>query len=267
MAFWSSQRIEAEQKKQPLIEVEKFNRDRIKCGAYELSLSREVLTTPDGTTETLALTDRALKIPPGKFALLYTEEQIFIPKNVRSFISIKASVKFKGLLNISGFHVDPGFSGRLKFSVQNAGTFDVHINYGEPCFLIWFADLDVETRDPYAGEHRGQKGITAADRDWMAIPNLSLRELSNEIREIKHTQSIINIVGGTVIVAIVIPVALLIIQHFVEDSKTTESQKSPTQLQMNAYGIPSQPSSGTNPPPASLSSTNPNTAVKTAPNP
>jgi len=182
MPFWSSQRVEAEQKAHLLITP--FKPDQVKRGAYELSLSREVLATPDGSTS--VQNDQAIKIPSGQFALLYTDEVVSIPANVIAFISLKGTVKFKGLINISGFQVDPGFRGRLKFSVYNAGSVDVHLNFGEPCFLIWFAEMDKATKDPYDGHYINQKGISAEDRDRMSSPNLSPVALSRRVDELEE---------------------------------------------------------------------------------
>jgi dCTP deaminase len=73
-----------------------------------------------------------------------TDEIVTIPTNVLGFISIRARIKWKGLVNVSGFHVDPGFRGRLTFSVFNAGPGSIHLRQGDPAFLIWFGDLDVD---------------------------------------------------------------------------------------------------------------------------
>ncbi len=43
-----------------------------------------------------------------------------------------------------GLHVDPGFSGPLKFAVFNAGPSTICVKQGEESFLIWYADLDSE---------------------------------------------------------------------------------------------------------------------------
>jgi hypothetical protein len=55
---------------------------------------------------------------------------------------MRARYKFKGLVNVSGFHVDPGWNGRLVFSVYNAGPSPVVLSRGAGIFLIWYADLD-----------------------------------------------------------------------------------------------------------------------------
>jgi len=77
---------------------------------------------PDGKT-TVGV-GKQIAIPPGQLALLITEEEVAIPTNRIGFISIKFTAKMRGLINVSGFHVDPGFKGKLKFSVltQVVGT-------------------------------------------------------------------------------------------------------------------------------------------------
>jgi dCTP deaminase len=164
MAFWSTQKVKNQQQLHKLIYP--YDSDRVQQGAYELSLSDQALTTPFGSSQPNPPVDGVLMIEPGQFGLLYTEERVRIPADVIAFISIKASIKFKGLVNVSGFHVDPGYHGRLKFSVYNAGTETVPLGVGRPAFLIWFADLDQPTEDPYAPphEHMNQEGITPEDR-------------------------------------------------------------------------------------------------------
>lgn len=90
-----------------------FKDNRLKNGAYELSLGMEVFLTDSkaGKVEMLNETNnRQIDINPGQFALLLTAEKVCIPKNKIAFISIKAGEKLKGLINVSGFHVDPGLT-------------------------------------------------------------------------------------------------------------------------------------------------------------
>lgn len=81
-------------------------------------------------------------IPAGQFALLLTEEIVEVPNDTLAFISIRAKTKFKGLVNVSGFHVDPGFKGQLTFAVFNAGPSIIHLKRGQEIFVIWYASLD-----------------------------------------------------------------------------------------------------------------------------
>ena len=137
MAFLGSSSLDSLIKAQKVIVPEKVG--RIKSGAYELSLGNEVFMTDsnDGKKETLTTDKEQIVINPGQFALLLTEEEVNIPPDKIAFISIKASIKLKGLVNVSGFHVDPGFQGKLVFSVYNAGSSKISMEKGAPCFLIW----------------------------------------------------------------------------------------------------------------------------------
>lgn len=124
-----------------------FCSSRIKNGAYELSLGTEAYLTDSESKKVEVLDEinnRQIDINPGQFALLLTAEKVNIPKDKIAFISIKAGEKLKGLINVSGFHVDPGFNDHLLFSVYNAGPSTIVLNTGEPYFPIWFADLTSE---------------------------------------------------------------------------------------------------------------------------
>jgi dCTP deaminase len=120
------------------------------------------ITAGTGTKRQYASNDQ-LRIPPGQFGILITEEEVSIPPNMLAFISIKASKKMNGLVNVSGFHVDPGFKGRLKFSVYNAGPEAIVLDVGRPLFPIWFYELGEADENPYAGIHQGQSSISSDD--------------------------------------------------------------------------------------------------------
>jgi dCTP deaminase len=170
--------------------VTPFNPDNIDCAAYTLMIGHEVYVSPtDETPDPKSKTKQQLAdgqcfpIPPGQFAFLLTEETVTIPPDALGFISMKATIKFRGLVNISGFHVDPGFSGQLIFSVFNAGPATVHLQQGQPCFLIWYVGLDrTSTR---VRNLPGRKGIDPALIN--AIPNelQSLEGLSRKIKSVE----------------------------------------------------------------------------------
>src|SRR5690349_16116285 len=100
--FWSTEKFEAEVKAQPEL-IATFDRSRLKSGAYELLLGQGAVSSPDvGAIHRVLAPEAELKIPPGQFALLLTSETVAIPHNAIGFISMKATVKLGGLINISG---------------------------------------------------------------------------------------------------------------------------------------------------------------------
>src|SRR5712692_9136068 len=162
MPFWTTQRIRKALtgKNPPIL---KPNVEHLNNACYELALGAEAFITSTGDTKRTYKFDEQVSIPPGQFALLITEEELCIPRNVLAFISIRASKKMSGLVNVSGFHVDPGFRGRLKFSVYNAGSESIILGVGERLFPIWFYELPEENEDQYVGRHQGQMSITSED--------------------------------------------------------------------------------------------------------
>ena len=145
MAFWSSQKLEANLSRL----TDHLDPAMVDCNALTLRVGPEVYVTPGldqpsplSQTKEMLAPGAPIAVPPGRFAFLLTEEVVTIPPEVMGFISVKATYKLKGLVNVSGFHVDPGWTGRLIFTVFNAGPATIHLERGLPVFLLWIADLD-----------------------------------------------------------------------------------------------------------------------------
>jgi len=106
----------------------------------DLSLGKEVYLSSDDEIRFLD-EDEDISIDPGEFALLMTEEHLNIPPDKAALISLKFTQARKGLINISGFHVDPNYKGQLTISVYNASPSSVVLRKGEPFFMIVFTTL------------------------------------------------------------------------------------------------------------------------------
>ncbi len=174
--------------------VDPYDPNRVDCGAYQLSLGEEVFCTDSKDKKKAFLTkaNEQVKINPGQFALLLTHETVHIPTDKIAFISIKAKIKLKGLVNVSGFHVDPGFKGKLLFSVYNAGTSPISLLKENPCFLIWFANLELSEQEQtsYANgnhTHKDQATILPEYMDHLssgelASPNVLLEKINDNFK-------------------------------------------------------------------------------------
>jgi dCTP deaminase len=184
MAFWSSEKIKQISSEIKL--VDPFDESAVKHGSYELGLGPEAFLTSDSEKKKIVVRDgEQLVLPPGQFGLLLTEETIAIPNNAIGFISIKAGIKFCGLVNVSGFHVDPGFSGRLKFSVYNAGSQNIVLQRKQRVFLLWFSDLDQATK-PYSGDHANQNEISPKDVMQIQGEIASPGQLRKDMQELER---------------------------------------------------------------------------------
>lgn len=190
--FWSGDKLK--EKLPELIKNSSGIIDDIKvdCAAISLTVGSEVYVTPNGEKDPNVkqiLDDKKPQfiIPKGQFALLLTAEIVKVPDYALAFISFKAKYKFKGLINVSGFHVDPGWKGRLTFSVYNAGPTDIVMEKGRPFALIWYADLDRTSSAAFI-KPKEAKTVTHLDADKISDMTgevFSPFKLKKEIDEIK----------------------------------------------------------------------------------
>ena len=213
--FWSGETLR--QRLTTLIDP--FDSGQIDCAAYTLSIGPEVYVSPnDQTADPTTVTVRklgdgaAFTIPPGQFAFLLTEEVVSVPADALAFISIRAKTKFRGLVNVSGFHVDPGYRGQLTFSVFNAGPVPVHLKRGQPIFLIWYASLDCETdfkKTGIAPEGIDPEIVTAVAGELQSFAGLSKKindvdkSLHDRIHDVEKKQVKFTVIGlialGTIV--------------------------------------------------------------------
>jgi dCTP deaminase len=152
--------------------------------SYDLHLGDEVAKSTNSKPFSLARNNGIIEINPGEFALLHTYEKIRVPNNLIGFISLRFSVKKKGLINISGFHVDPGFEDYLVFSVYNAGSRPICLRYKEPIFMISYATLSGET-EKYTGRTPGNHFISD-DIESLKGPALTVIDLDRRLERAEN---------------------------------------------------------------------------------
>lgn len=207
MAFWSSEKLRA----QGAQIIDPYKSSRVRCGSYELSMGAEafISSSEDGRKLTLS-EDECVVIPPGQFALLLTDEEVAIPADVLGLISMRYGVKSRGLVNISGFHVDPGFKGRLKFAVYNAGPNRITITRGESIFMLWIADLDQKSKETYEADPSRFRQITSEDQNRLHGDLASPAQLKERIDRLSHRLRLYTWAAG-IVIALMVSVALKIL--------------------------------------------------------
>lgn len=208
MSFWCAETL---LERLPQL-IDPFDPKAVDCAAYTLHVGNEIYVSPDQAiknpnrhTKQKLADGQSFAIPPGQFAFLMTEESISVPNDAIAFLSIKARIKFSGLINISGFHVDPGYSGKLLFSILNAGPKSLHLQQGQGLFLIWYASLDRPTKNGKRGE--GFREIEPELLNRIGGEILSLQSLSDKQREMEkemaQQKTKVNIFLGIAITLIV----------------------------------------------------------------
>lgn len=198
--FWSTETLRVRLPDEQI--VEPYEPEFVVNCACELRLGHEVYVT-DGeskTKRTLAEGEQ-VRIPPGQFANLLTEETVRIPADALGLISARFKWKQRGLVNVSGFHVDPGYNGRILFSVFNAGPTPVVVARGDRLFLLWLSSLDAATEDVY--KKPGRTSITSADVENLQGDVASPQALATRVESLERIAGISKWVLGAVVAALI----------------------------------------------------------------
>jgi dCTP deaminase len=193
MTFWTAQTIRERQLSPNPVVIDGDDENRIKSSSYELCIGKYVCLTDSSNKNAkeyvLEGDSNSLYITQGQFAIISTEEIVNISHEIMAFISMKASKKMSGLVNVSGFHVDPGFNNHLKFGVFNAGPSDMLVTRGVPFFQIFFANLDAVTTDPYEKNVIEPK-IKPEWKDALKGNTLSVSDVNTRVESLEKTKLI-----------------------------------------------------------------------------
>jgi dCTP deaminase len=193
--FWSGEELSI---RLPAL-ITPYNSRQVDCASYRLCLGEQAFSTSDKSSEGMpdappiqvlstSRPSSTISIHPGQFAFLLTEESVRVPNDALALISMRAGLKFKGLINVSGFHVDPGWEGRLVFGVYNAGPKTLMLERGQELFLIVFASLDRHSAITYPGSNHNRLGIKLEWAEGMAGQVFSPMALQRQMTEIQQTQ-------------------------------------------------------------------------------
>ncbi len=181
-----------------------FDSELVGEASYDLRVGDEVFLSERRIPTRLSPSSPFIVLPPGQFALVKTYEKIFVPSDLIGLLSIRSKYKFQGLINISGFHVDPTYKGHLIFSVQNVGPNDIRLKHMEPVFMLMWAQL----KTPYGGTPR-KAGFDSIQLEHMAQlggPSVTLTSLKRELDRISLSLKIFAAIGvalfGVLIAAI-----------------------------------------------------------------
>lgn len=149
---------------------------------FDLRLGKEYFLSGEKKPGILSDASPWLTIEPGQFALLTTYELLQMPNNLIALISMRNNKKAGGLINISGFHVDPSFDGLLVFSVYNAGPTPIPLKYKEETFMIGF----VKTREVQMSKKPRQTSLE--QKYWnkiIGVLPVSPQSLDTRIKELE----------------------------------------------------------------------------------
>ena len=152
-----------------------------------------------------------LVIPSGDFAVLMTKETVCVPDDVIGFITMRFTYKAKGLINVSGFHVDPGYEGRLLYAVYNAGPKDIFVSHEEKLFMIFFSGLNQPAEKPYSKPgHTELPGWAVANLTSGPNPT-NIVSLAQSVRRLEDRFTL----ALSTLAIVMVPVIILVVDRWV----------------------------------------------------
>ena len=172
-----------------------------------LRLGREIYISSDDSPKCLEEGGYVI-IRPGDFVLLLTRETLHLDDDVMGFISMRFDYKQKGLINVSGFHVDPNYHGKLIFSAFNAGPKDIVLRESDPVFMIFFERMDYHCRK------KRDDGFQHIPADLVEQIQGKSATLSSNSKRLDQMEFYLKIVGSVAIGSVVSIIGFVINKIF-----------------------------------------------------
>jgi dCTP deaminase len=112
---------------------------KIQPASLDLTVGR-ILLPVEGEDDARVHEEPSLSLGQGETVVVETHEYLRMPRTVAAIGFPPATISRDGLLMTNPGHIDPGFEGRLKFTVINLGKKPIELASGKPiCTLLFFA--------------------------------------------------------------------------------------------------------------------------------
>jgi dCTP deaminase len=202
--FLSTERIRArcDASESSLIRQSTFQPKNVRQASYDLRLGpASYVVGDDAPIQLNAEKQRYVTIAPGQFALLTTLEELCMPEDLLAFITLRNTYKMQGLINVSGFHVDPTHKGILVFAVNNIGPSDIRLRLGDDTFTIFFAEV--------TGKIEGERAPFGNDLPLQYVQllggsSITLSKLQKEFEELRFKMLFYAPLGIALLIALIL---------------------------------------------------------------
>ncbi|WP_316191852.1 MULTISPECIES: dCTP deaminase domain-containing protein [unclassified Bradyrhizobium] len=187
-------------------EIGKWN-SKIQPASFDLTIGRILLPIDDENDEGVH-EEASLSLEQGETAVVETHEYLTLPRTLAAIGFPPATVSRGGLLMTNPGHIDPGFKGRLKFTVINLGKKPVQLVSGSPiCTLLFFS---IEAPDfAYDQLDKKDKPNTPTERALLATLSKDFLSFGKRIQqaaasEVRQAQIWTPIIAGILAILLTI---------------------------------------------------------------
>ncbi|MCD6050926.1 MAG: hypothetical protein K0Q55_2329, partial [Verrucomicrobia bacterium] len=109
--------------------------------------------------------DDGYSLPPGGTVVVSTLEEVHLPSNLAGIAFPASRVCFRGILMTNPGHVDPGYSGPLRFTIINMGREHYPIECGGVIATLLLFRLESAVCQDWSQRNSGKKGKPPTSKD------------------------------------------------------------------------------------------------------
>ena len=151
---------------------------------------------------------RELYLRTGETAVVTTAEKLRVPRDLGGIGFPPSHVSFQGLLMTNPGHVDPGYVGRMRFTVINMGKSPYRLKKGDVIVTVLFIRVAGSVERDYA--ERGGKITDVTQEDVNRLAS-DFVDVENRARRIARATSIR---AGAVLalIAVIVPAMMAAVQ-------------------------------------------------------
>lgn len=150
------------------ISIDPFDRDSLQPASYDLKLGSDVAITDKEHIINLK-EQGTVVLRPGHTALVLTDEIIKLDNQHIARFGLISSLARAGLIASVGPQIDPGFEGKLVFTIRNISGKDVVLLYRDFFVTVEFHKLN-EPTESYKGFHQKKTRLTRGDIEKVRSP-------------------------------------------------------------------------------------------------
>jgi deoxycytidine triphosphate deaminase len=155
---------------------------KIQPSSLDLTVGRILLPVEGDGEDEKVHEEPSFSLAQGETVVVETQEYLCVPRTVAGIGFPPATVSRDGLLMTNPGHVDPGYSGRLKFTVINLGKKPIELAGGKPiCTLLFFS---IKAPDhAYDQLDNTQKPTSPSDRALLSRLSKDFLNFNDRIKE------------------------------------------------------------------------------------
>jgi deoxycytidine triphosphate deaminase len=151
----------------------------------------------------------------GQTAIITTRETLHLRPNLAAFGFPPSHVSFQGLLMTNPGHVDPGYAGRMRFTVINMGSKQYRLARGEQIVTLLLFELSGDCQRDWLARGNADSPIRQANLELLSKDFLDVEERAKKITDAAVNESKLWATGISAIVPLLVGVATLATTLFV----------------------------------------------------